>query len=310
MEEPHKGGQRPLVSLSVTTWNLGYGGLGRGSDFVVDGGRHWLPPSRKAVKANVAAICRWVSQRGDDVLLLQEVASAGFANFWVDLRRRLSESLAGRFRTEYADLKVRGFLPPLRLTHGVATFSLKCPVKTETWPLPNDGDYSSGWLAKRYAALVTRFEIPGRDRHWAVVNLHLAAFDTDGQLRRRQLAEVVRRAVAEAASGGLVVIGGDWNMRLAKTRFTSTTRPEHLAWLVDFDPAVLPQGWIVACDETRPTVRTNERPYSDGENYRAIIDGFVVGPGVVLDEIQACELGFEHSDHHPVSAVFHWDEME
>ena len=43
-------------TLDLLTWNLGYGGLGAGSDFIADGGKNALPPSRRAVQENVAGI--------------------------------------------------------------------------------------------------------------------------------------------------------------------------------------------------------------------------------------------------------------
>lgn len=41
-----------------------------------------------------------------------------------------------------------------------------------------------------------------------------------------------------------------------------------------------------------------------GENYVGVIDGFVVSPNVQVQSVTTTDLGFEYSDHHPVTARF------
>lgn len=43
-------------TLSVVTWNIGYGGLGRESDFFMDGGSQIHPLGRQIVEKNLAGI--------------------------------------------------------------------------------------------------------------------------------------------------------------------------------------------------------------------------------------------------------------
>lgn len=47
-------------TLNLMIWNLGYGGLGAGSDFVADGGQSYLPPSSAAVRTNIDGIDRTI----------------------------------------------------------------------------------------------------------------------------------------------------------------------------------------------------------------------------------------------------------
>ena len=78
-------------TLELLNWNVGYGGLGRGSDFVADGGEHMFPPSREAVRANVAGIEAFLAQRSSsaDIVVMQELARAGPVNYWINLRDRV-----------------------------------------------------------------------------------------------------------------------------------------------------------------------------------------------------------------------------
>jgi len=295
--EPWRGGG----SLSLVTWNLGYAGLGRESDFFADGGRAYLPPSRRAVQTNRDAIVNWIGAVDADVLLLQELAQGSVVNWWVDLKGAVDATLPGHARAFYADFRTRLLPPPLRIRNGVAAYVRSGWQASELWPLPADGDPYSGALRRRYAALATRMNGPGGC--WVVVNLHTAAFDDDAALRRRQIAAVLERAGRETAAGHRVIVGGDWNLRLASTDFPHTTRAEDLFWVHDFPQDLLPPGWRIVADPTIPSVRTNERPYRPGENYTAVIDGFLVGPGVAVDSVAGVDLGFRHSDHQPVRIV-------
>ncbi|HRP12014.1 MAG TPA: hypothetical protein PLK37_13355, partial [Terricaulis sp.] len=73
-------------ALSITVWNLGYGGLGAESDFISDGGEHMFPPSRAAVRANVDFIAETLAGEQSDVIVFQEIAHDGPVNYWVNLK--------------------------------------------------------------------------------------------------------------------------------------------------------------------------------------------------------------------------------
>ncbi len=93
-------------------------------------------------------------------------------------------------------------------------------------------------------------------------------------------------------------------MRISDADFPHTTADEDLFWIYDFPQDLLPEGWQFGVDEHTPTVRTLHKPYVEGENYTAIIDGFAYSPNVRLQRITTTDLKFENSDHHPVTAEF------
>lgn len=285
-------------TLSLATWNLGYAGLGRGSDFFADGGESWLPPSRGAVVESRDQIVDWLAASDADVILNQETARASAVNWWVEVKERVDAALPEHGRAFYADFRTRLLPPPLRIRNGMATYARTGLTGAELWPLPSDGDPYDGALRRRYAALASRIEGPGGC--WTIVNVHTAAFDEGAALRRRQIAALMTLAMAEQAAGRRVVIGGDWNLRLVPTNFPHITEQKDLFWVHDFPADLLPDGWRIAADARTPTVRTNERPYRAGENYTAVIDGFILGPGVEAVAVEGVDLGFVPSDHQPV----------
>lgn len=290
-----------MDSITVVTWNLGYGGLGEGSDFFADGGKSYLPPGPGAPRASAAAIADWLAQSDADVILTQENASPSVVNFWTDLKGRIDRALPEHQRVFHPDFQTRYLPPPLRIRNGLASYFRHGLMDSAIWDMPSDGDPYDGPLRRRYGALAATMQGPGGV--WTVVNLHTSAFDEGAALRRRQLSAILERAQREHAAGRRVVIGGDFNLRLVETDFPHTTGQEHLFWVHDFPTDLLPQGWRLVADPRAPTVRTNERPYQAGWNYTAVIDGFIVSPDVEVVSATTADLGFRHSDHHPVRAV-------
>lgn len=291
-----------MDTISVITWNLGYSGLGRGSDFFADGGRSWLPPGPGTTRESADAIAAWLGESDADVILTQENARASAVNYWTDLKGRTDRALSDYQGIFHADFRTRYLPPPLRISNGMATYARHGLVRSEIWPMPSDGDPYDGLIRRRYGALATYIDGPGGC--WVVVNLHTAAFDEGGALRKRQVATLLERAAAAYALGYRVVLGGDFNLRLVATQFPHTTEEEYLGWIHDFDPDVLPEGWRVVADGATPSVRTNQQAYKPGENYTTVIDGFVVSPGVEVVSVAGVDMNFRHSDHQPVRAQF------
>jgi endonuclease/exonuclease/phosphatase family metal-dependent hydrolase len=288
-------------TLTVTVWNLGYGGLGRDSDFVSDGGTHLFPPSRAAVSANVAAINDFVGREEADVLVFQEIAYGGPVNYWVNLKGRLDDTLASRSSVFFADFQTRLMPWPLRMTHGQAIYARPAFASTDVVALPAEDTAIFG-VKRRYASVVARLPIEGRAHGWTVASVHLAAFDPDASVRTRQLQELLAWAQAEYERGQHVVLAGDWNFQIAETSFPHTTDERFLFWLFPFPQEALPEGWRIGADANVPSVRTNHQPYAPGENYVTTIDGFIVSPNVEIESLTGVDLGFEHTDHQPVRA--------
>ena len=288
-------------ALNLTVWNLGYGGLGRESDFVADGGTHMFPPSRAAVRANVDAIDALVGEDEADVFIFQEIAYGGPVNYWVNLKGALDRTLADRSSVFFADFRTRLMPWPLRMEHGQAIYSHFGVESADVVPLPAEDTAIFG-VKRRYASVVARMPIEGSEHGWTIASVHLAAFDPDAAVRTRQLRELLAWAQREYESGQHVVLAGDWNFQIAETNFPNTTEERFLFWLFPFPQDALPQGWRIGADASVPSVRTNYQPYVAGENYITTIDGLIVSPNVEIKSIAGVDLGFEHTDHQPVRA--------
>lgn len=294
-------------TISLLTWNLGYAGLGAGSDFIADGGRSVLPPSRAAVRENMAGIAAHLAGTDADVVLLQEVARAGPLNYWVDVLAGVRAPLQRYASVFDAEVATRLIPPPLSLAHGAAIFSRRELSYAERVALPLEDEWMAGIVRRHYRMQIARLPIAGTSRQWVILNIHLAAFDRGGEVRRRQLGEVLRFAEGEFAKGNPVVIGGDWNLEfVARGAFPHATEEKHLFWLHPFPFNELPQGWRAAYDPATPSARTLYAPYEPGRTYVTVIDGFVISPNVEIESVAGENLAFAHSDHQPVLAVFRY----
>jgi endonuclease/exonuclease/phosphatase family metal-dependent hydrolase len=289
-------------ALSVTIWNLGYAGLGAESDFSVDGGKNYLPPSAKVTRKNLDGIKSELGKTGADVILLQETARASLLTRGADSVAGAAAALKGRDNAFSADFASLFMPPPLRARHGLFSSVGAGGARREIVPLPLEPQFIMGMSRRLYHMHVVRLPAPEGD--WTLINIHLSAFDEGANVRLEQLRAVLDYAEAEYAKGNRVVIGGDWNYEFHRPARPTTTEEKYLFWVHPFPYRELADGWDVAIDKETPSVRTNERPYKKGENFTTVIDGFVISPNVKAESVKTRDLDFQFSDHQPVDARF------
>ncbi len=294
--------KRPLAGfeLSLVTWNLGYGGLGEESDFVADGGTHTLPLRRSDVGKNIDGIRRELGRIDADVFLLQEIAVSSWLNYWHDVRGALAQRFQGYDETYEADIATKLLPPPLRIEHGTAIYSRRHMASAAIEPLPLEDIHYGGLLRKFYRMHIARLPLAAGSVEWVIINVHLAAFDEGARVRRQQLHEAIVFAQREYAKGNHVLIGGDFNMEVARDHFPHRTEMKDRFWLHDFPTDEVPAGWGLAFDLRTPTVRTVHKAYVLGESYTTVIDGFIHSPNVEVVSERGIDLGFKYSDHQPV----------
>lgn len=288
--------------LKVVTWNVGYAGLGKESDFIFDLGEQRRPLSAALVTKNIDGISRQLEALDMDIFLLQEVAEPSWSTYGIDVLAAVRRALPNYDWTFGADVNTRFVPKPWNIQVGNAVFSRIRPSRAERRGLPLEPDFQLGVFRKGY-----RMHIIGIDaeRSWVIINIHLSTFDSEEEdVRGKQVAELLAFAQKEFQSGNHVVIGGDWNLRLAENEFPNTTDERYKFWIRDFPEDVVPKGWSWAVDATTATVRTAYKPYVEGENYILTIDGFLVSPNVSVIDVAGIDLNFEHSDHNPVQAKF------
>lgn len=291
-------------SLRIVTFNTGYAGLGQDADFFMDGGNGVTPESEELIKTNMIGIEEILEHCDADVLLLQEVDTDSKRSYEINQWRQYEFDLDGyesRFALNYSC----DFVPyPLndfigKVHSGLATFS-RYDISTATrYALPCPFDWPVRVANLKRCLLVTRIPIEGREQELVIVNLHLEAYDDDGEGRIAQTAQLLSLLEEEYAKGNYVIAGGDFNQIFPDCNAyplldESNWAPGRLD--------ALPDGWQYAYDDTLPTCRLLNGAYdpqSEATQYY-VLDGFIVSPNVTVESVQTLNEGFVYSDHNPV----------
>lgn len=289
-------------SVTVYSWNIGYGGLGEESDFFMDGGKMVDPPSQETVEKNMDGILEFITAQDADAWLLQEVDVDSSRTEGMDQFAMLQENWNGSsgFAYNYKCPFVPYPLPPLgQIESGIATLtapltwanmeriSLPCPF---SWPV-------RAAQIKR-CLMVTRMPIEGSDQELVLINLHLEAYD-DGEGKIAQTKLLLEVLQEEYEKGNYVIAGGDFNQS-----FPGVLDAYPIADPEKWTPGILedgtlPEGWQFAYDTASPTCRLLDQPYNENcQKY--VIDGFILSPNVQLNAVETVDLDFQYSDHNPV----------
>lgn len=290
--------------LTVLTWNIGFAALGAKADLVIDGGKNLRALPQEEIEKAAKAIAGKLVGFDADIVLLQETANAGFLTRGVDVQNHISERLTGYSQCFWADFQTRFVPAPLKLRHGMASFSRNGLPQSRALDLPQDPFYYYGFLKKYYGAIVQEYPIEGKSGMWVVINIHLSAFDEGANIRKQQMKALFDFSQKEFEAGNYVIIGGDWNMRLSKTKFPHTAKGKAVFEDFDLNQKYVPKGWMICADPETASLRSLSNAYVKGQSYTSIVDGFVISPNVFVKTVETIDLGFEHTDHHPVSARF------
>lgn len=293
--------------ITITSFNIGYCGLDKHADFFMDGGTMSRAVSPEQTAANIDAVSIFLTGQESDIYFLQEVDRRSRRSYKTEQYERFSSDLpaySASFATNYKVLWVP--VPPAdphgNVYSGIATLSRYRVDAAARHSLP--GLYP--WIKQLFMLdrCMMESRLPTSDgRQLVLANVHLSAFDEGGVIRAQQLAFLKDYAEREAESGNYLVIGGDWNHLLSSD--PEAKRAEYGdAW--PFWLQVLPDDFTIrgfewAVDETVPSCRTLDRPYDPAANVVVNIDGFLVSPGVEIVSVHGCDLGFENSDHNPVT---------
>jgi len=297
------------IPFTVTTFNIGYAGLDKQQDFFMDGGKKSRSSSKKQTKANLDSIASFMKSNQSHFYLLQEVDARSSRSNHINEIDYLAKSLedysyAFAYNYKVSWVPVPIFNPMGSVQSGLLTFSTFKSISNQRYDLPGKESWPKQQLDLDRAFVVSRF-IVNNDKELILINLHLSAFDEGGKIRKQQLDYLADFLEKENDKGNYVIVGGDWNHALPGTipdRFETTQAwPE---WLQQFPEDFKPSGFKWMVDDSIATVRTLDIAYTEGINFRAVIDGFLVSSNVDKIMLYNTDLAFEHSDHNPVTAEF------
>ncbi len=287
-------------ALSVLSWNVGYAGLGKGSDFFMDGGENTRSADEATVKAYLKGIETVIADQNADIIMLQEVDSDSTRTYGINEVEKLAVG-ASAYALNYSCPFVPFPWPPIgKVNSGLLTFTDYPIISASRIALPCPFSWPIRVANLKRCLLVTR--IPAQnDRELVMINLHLEAYDS-GEGKIAQTKALKDFIESEYAKGNYVIAGGDFNQEFpgALDVYPNT----HEEWMPGtLEDDMLPEGWSFVYDTDTPTCRLLNQPYNPadaaGTQYY-VIDGFIVSPNVLSAKATTIDAGFEYSDHNPV----------
>lgn len=294
--------------IKFLTYNVGYLSLDKTQDFFLDGGKGVMPETDENVKRNLNGVIDIILKEDPDICLLQEI----------DLKAKRSY-----YMNQYKELG--------KVFNGTSTFSMYHKCLCIPYPIFNMVGYVEAGMSilNKYNGVATRISLPSAysfpmkqvmfkrnllkqvidiantDKKLIIFNLHLEAYDNNGT-RLKQLEILKSEMQKEYNNGNYVIAGGDFNQTfpvvdkenypiLDNEYFVASTIPE------DF----LPNEWKYAVDDTVPTCRLLNSPYSGNfeDTQLYVLDGYIVTPNIEIKEVKTINTNFEYSDHQPVLLI-------
>lgn len=296
--------------ISVLTFNIGYAGLGKNEDFVLDGGIKSRPDSKDVVESYLEGIKDLLISNQSDIYLLQEVDLNSRRSYFIDEYKAIKESLGNDYNSTFAYNYKAKFVPfPVsfknylgKIESGISTFTKYQVISSHRHQLPGAFAWPVRTVNLKRAMMINVLPINNSNKELIVVNLHLSAYDGDGSLRAQEMKMLKEFLNEQASLGNYVIVGGDFNQTFPAAKDIYPAKPGYyVAFPIDDD--FLPSGYTYAIDITKPTCRLLNEPYNktSANTQYYIIDGFIVSNNIVINNVKTIDHDFEYSDHNPVS---------
>lgn len=290
--------------ITVVSWNIGYAGLGKGSDFFMDGGTNVASADQDTVSASLLGIYKtlYSDDSPASIFMLQEVdkdSSRTYGKDESDVLGIHNSTYALNYSCKFVPYPV----PPIgRVNSGLLTTTIYDIDSAERISLPCPFDWPVSMANLKRCLLVSYLPISGSTSKLVIVNLHLEAYD-DGEGKIAQTKQLREFIQSEYEKGNYVIAGGDFNQIFpgGLDEYPNTHKDLWEPGIISED--IMPEGWTLAYDLETPSCRLLNQPYdpSDAENTQYYsIDGFILSPNVELISVKTLDEGFVYSDHNPV----------
>lgn len=304
-------------SLSVMTWNVGYGALGDNADFFMDGGKSVQTADTARVNQNLTGIADEIKSVSPDIVFLQEVdinssrshdideAAAIESQLQAANAAKLSNStFAYNFKVAFIPYPI----PPIgKVNGGILTLSNYSIESSVRYALPTPFKWPVRLGNLKRCLMVDKIPVSNADgsasgKYLVMVNLHLEAYD-DGEGKKAQTEMLKQVLQEEADKGNYVIAGGDFNQTFSGTDDSMYPEYEGKWHCGEVDQSEFSSDWQFEMDNSVPTCRSLDQTYAgaDQTNFQYyMIDGFIVSKNVTVSSVKTQSKSFANSDHNPV----------
>ncbi|APH13959.1 endonuclease/Exonuclease/phosphatase family protein [Clostridium sporogenes] len=296
-------------SFSITTFNIGYAGMDDEQDFFMDGGKGSRSSSKEKTMENMKEITTFLKKDHSSFIFLQEVDTNSTRSFRINQYDYLKNNLKAYSSSMALNYKTPWVPVPVLKPHGTVNAGLvnlsKYKVNSATrYQYPGKESWPRQLAELDRCFLESRISLEN-DKELVLINSHLSAYDKGGKIRKQQLSFLRNYIIKEYKKGNYIIVGGDWNHLIPGTDpliFKTTEKwPD---WLQKIPNDFKPKEFKWVADKNVPTTRTDATPYKKGENFTAVIDGFLVSDNIEVISVKAHSMDFKNIDHNPVNMKF------
>lgn len=297
----------PSDTITLLTYNIGYGADDDKHDFFMDGGKTVTTESADNITANINGIIETINKQDADVNFIQEVDIDSKRSYNIDEANLISGAFpesniafATNFLCAYIPYPITDNIG--KVNAGILTVNKFNADIAERISLSDGFTWPVSTCQLKRCLLIEKVQLLDSTKELVLINLHLDAYD-DGEGKETQYKELCEYMQLEYAKGNYVIAGGDFNGILP-----SVDKSKYpLVNTEYYEPATIPAenltgGWKYCTDDSIPSSRLLNEPYDkNSENTQYyVIDGFICSPNTIVESTKTIDTEFKYSDHNPV----------
>lgn len=295
---------------TISTYNIGFGAYNQEFDFFMDGGTKSKAKDKNTVLENINGSIKTIKDINPDFSFVQEIDINSSRSRKTDQKELISNGLGNKYSNSFAyNYKVPYIIYPFNDMHGKvcagqATYSKYGFESANRITLPTNQKWPDRLFGLDRCMIINRIKIKN-DKELVLINLHMSAYDKNGEYRQKQLKVLSNILEKEYKKGNYVLAGGDWNHIIPTTDINKFAKKESKPDWYSYIPKTFnPKGFRFEVDKNIATNRTAGIPYDKDINYTAIIDGFILSNNIEVISKQGYDTQFKYSDHNPTMIKF------
>lgn len=293
--------------FTATTYNIGYAGLDKSKDFFMDGGISSKSTSIEKTNENMSSVIDFLDSTNSDFYALQEVDVKSTRSFNIDQSKMISEKYSKYASAFSYNYKVKWIPVPFNdpmgsVNSGIMTLSKYSSSSNTRYTLPGKETFPRRYFMLDRCIMETVTPL-SNGKELLFINLHLSAFDKGGTIRYQQVNFLIDYIKERKNKDNYIILAGDWNHLLSKS-FIESFEGQLPGWVALLPDELFDLGFTLVSDEDVNTIRSTSTPYVKGKSFETVIDGFLISDDIEILEVKGHDLGFEYTDHNPVSVKF------
>jgi len=323
------------TSYTLLSWNLGFGaydpnfsffmdestltqdveGVGKSGDHIV--GKSSTASSQESVEMLTLGALDFTATilgKEPDFIMYQEIDRDSHRSFKVN-QVEMAQEIFGNHQTVFASnfhtpwLQYPVLNPIGNIDSGLLLLSKYNIDSATRKSLPVSEDIPTKFFDLDRCYEVVHYPIQDSELELILINVHLSAYDDEGEFKKQQLEKIMSFAQKEYQKGNYIVIGGDFNSAFGDSYNLWTNAEAIPSWIVPFDETMIPEGFQIVNpyengDNYRASVRDSSFSYIPGQNYQTTTDGFIVSNNIFNPVSSVLDTNFQYSDHNPVLLTF------